>query len=55
MLLSESGELGPAADEPVLDDRLEVFGKAALDAVGAIDAAGPRDEPAFAGRPARAS
>ena len=36
-------------DEPVLDDRLEVFGKTALDAVGALDAAGPRDEPAFAG------
>ena len=48
VLLSESGELGPAADEPVLEDRLEVFGKSALDAVGAIDAAGPRDEPAFA-------
>ena len=49
VLLSESGERGPAADEPVLDDRLEVFGKTALDAVGALDAAGPRDEPAFAG------
>jgi len=48
VLLSESGELGPAADAPVLEDRLEVFGKSALDAVGAIDAAGPRDEPAFA-------
>jgi hypothetical protein len=48
VLLSESGELGPADGEPVLAARLEVFGKAALDAVGAIDAAGPRDEPAFA-------
>jgi hypothetical protein len=48
VLLSESGELGPSADEPVLPERLEVFGRAALDAVGAIDAAGPRDEPAFA-------
>src|SRR4051812_19124461 len=50
-LLSESGERGPAANERVLEARLEVFGKAALDAVGALDAAGPRDEPAFEGAP----
>ncbi len=49
VLLSESGERGPKADEQVLDKRLQVFGRAALDAVGALDAAGPRDEPAFAG------
>jgi hypothetical protein len=46
-LLSESGELGPKADEPVLETRLDAFGRAALDAVGALDAAGPRDGAAF--------
>ena len=55
VLLSESGERGPAADEPVLEKRLDAFGRAALGAVGALDAAGPRDEPAFAGRAAAAS
>jgi hypothetical protein len=49
VLLSESGERGPAPDEPVLPKRLEAFGKATLDAITAIDAAGPRDAPAFAG------
>jgi hypothetical protein len=48
VLLSETGERGPAADEPIDGDRLEAFGKAALDAVSALDAAGPRDAPAFA-------
>jgi hypothetical protein len=47
VLLSESGELGPAADEPVLDTRLAAFGRAALTAVSAIDTAGPSDGPAF--------
>jgi len=51
VLLSESGERGPAAAEPVLDTRMEVFGKAALDAVGALDRAGPRDAPAFQDAP----
>ncbi|WP_270045511.1 M28 family peptidase [Solirubrobacter ginsenosidimutans] len=50
-LLSESGERGPAADERVLETRMDAFGKAALDAVGAIDAAGPRDGPAFGDAP----
>ena len=48
ILLSESGELGPAADEPVLPARLNAFGRAALSAVSAVDAAGPRTAPAFA-------
>jgi hypothetical protein len=52
VLLSESGELGPEAREPVLEGRLDAFGRAALDAVGGLDAAGPRDGPAFAGAPA---
>jgi hypothetical protein len=51
VLLSESGERGPAAGERVLETRLNVFGKAALDAVGALDEAGPRDGPAFADAP----
>jgi hypothetical protein len=51
VLLSESGERGPAAREPVLEGRMTVFGRAALDAVGGLDAAGPRDAPAYAGAP----
>ena len=51
MLLSETGELGPAADEPVDEERLDAFGRAALGAIGAIDAAGPREGEAFAGAP----
>jgi hypothetical protein len=47
VLLSESGERGPAASEPVLEARLQAFGRAALRAVGAVDAAGPRAGPAF--------
>jgi hypothetical protein len=47
VLLSESGERGPAADEPVLDSRLGAFGRAVLDAVSALDAGGPRDAYAF--------
>jgi hypothetical protein len=48
VLLSESGERGPQPDERVLEKRIGAFGKATLDAVSAIDAAGPRDAPAFA-------
>ena len=51
VLLSETGELGPAVDEPVDEDRLDAFGRAALGAIGAIDAAGPREGEAFAGAP----
>jgi hypothetical protein len=51
VLLSETGELGPAADEPVDEDRLDAFGRAALGAIGAIDSAGPREGQAFANAP----
>jgi peptidase M28-like protein len=51
VLLSESGERGPDPREPVLATRLDAFGRAALDAVGGLDAAGPRDGPAFADAP----
>lgn len=51
VLLSTTGELGPTAREAVLDDRLGAFGRAALNAVGALDATGPRDGPAFANAP----
>jgi hypothetical protein len=51
VLLSQAGERGPQADERVLETRMQVFGRAALDAIGAIDAAGPRDAPAFADAP----
>lgn len=37
VLLSVSGERGPAADEPLAPDRLEVFGRAALRAITALD------------------
>jgi hypothetical protein len=50
VLLSESGERGPAPGEPVLPGRLEAFGRAALRAVNAIDAVGPMDQPAFDNR-----
>jgi hypothetical protein len=51
VLLSTTGELGPSGDEPVLDGRLGAFGRAALSTVGALDATGPRDGPAFASAP----
>jgi Peptidase family M28 len=51
VLLSTTGELGPSAREPVDDKRLGAFGRAALSTVGALDAAGPRDGPAFANAP----
>jgi hypothetical protein len=40
VLISESGERGPSADEPVMDTRLQIFGSAALSAIGGVDAAG---------------
>ena len=52
VLISMSGEPGPAADTPVRETHLGAFGRAAVRAVGAVDAAGPRDGPAFAGAPA---
>ena len=52
VLISISGEPGPAADTPVRESHLGAFGRAAVRAVGAVDAAGPRDGPAFAGAPA---
>jgi hypothetical protein len=51
VLLSTTGELGPSPDEPVLAGRLGAFGRAALSTVGALDATGPRDGPAFANAP----
>ncbi len=51
VLLSESGERGPEDGTPVLEPRLDAFGRAALRAVSAVDAAGSEDEPAFADEP----
>jgi hypothetical protein len=51
VLLSESGERGPAPGGRVLETRLQAFGRAALRAVSAIDAAAPRDAPAFRAAP----
>ena len=51
VLLSTTGELGPSVDEHVAEDRLGAFGRAALSAIGAIDAAGPREGEAFADAP----
>jgi hypothetical protein len=57
VLIGVSGERGPRAAEPVRPGRLQRFGRAALRAVMAIDAAGPaQDEragaaPAFSGSP----
>ncbi len=55
VLLSESGELGPGPREPVLEKRLGAFGRTALSTVGAIDATGPRNAPAFASAPRASS
>jgi hypothetical protein len=41
VLLSQSGERGPASDEPVRRTRLQAFGRSALRAVDAIDTAQP--------------
>jgi hypothetical protein len=51
VMISESGERGPSATEPVLPERLQRFGRAAVRAVSAVDAAGPRDGPSFDGAP----
>ncbi len=51
VLISESGERGPSATEPVLEERVQRFGRAAVRAVSAVDAAGPRDGPSFDGAP----
>jgi hypothetical protein len=51
VMISQSGERGPAADEPVLDSRLQVFGRAAVRAVSAVDDAGPRGGPSFGDAP----
>jgi hypothetical protein len=53
VLLGVSGERGPRADERVSRSRLQAFGRSALRALTAIDAAGPRDgtTPLFAGQP----
>ncbi len=50
-LISESGERGPEPRTRVIDTRLQAFGRAAVRAVSAIDAARPRDEAAFADAP----
>jgi hypothetical protein len=50
VLLSASGERGPAAGTPVDSDRLRAFGRAVLRSVGAIDAVGDENQPAFAAR-----
>jgi hypothetical protein len=47
VLLSQSGERGPARGTPLDPARLQAFGRAVLRSVGAIDAAGREDEPAF--------
>jgi hypothetical protein len=41
VLLSQAGERGPAADEPVRRTRMQAFGRAVLRAVDAIDGARP--------------
>jgi hypothetical protein len=41
VLLSQSGERGPAAREPVRRTRMQAFGRSVLRAVDAIDRAGP--------------
>jgi hypothetical protein len=54
VLLSASGERGPAAGEHVRRARLDRFGRTLLRTVSAIDAAGADregDEPAFTGEP----
>ena len=43
VFLGVSGERGPASGERVLESRLTEFGRAALRAVAAVDAAGPGD------------
>ena len=54
VMISASGERGPGASEPVRQERMDEFGRAALRAVMAIDAAGTEVEgaEAFGGGPA---
>lgn len=42
VLLSATGEIGPAADAPISERRLETFGRGAIRAVTALDGAGVR-------------
>lgn len=49
--ISASGELGPEAGAHVYRKRMSAFGRAAVRAVGAVDAAGRQDQPAFADTP----
>jgi Peptidase family M28 len=54
VLIGASGERGPAPGDPVQRRRIDGFGRAALRAVTAIDAAGPAEDPgapAFADDP----
>jgi hypothetical protein len=52
VMIGASGERGPGADEPVRQQRLDDFGRAALRAVMAVDAAGPADAERAAATPA---
>ncbi|MDA0181063.1 hypothetical protein OJ997_12215 [Solirubrobacter phytolaccae] len=49
VLLSASGELGPDEGATVYRKRLRAFGRSAVRAVGALDAVGRQDAPAFEG------
>lgn len=51
VMISASGELGPTEGARVYRKRLSAFGRAATRAVGALDAVGRRDQPAFASAP----
>ncbi len=51
VLISASGELGPEPDATVYRKRLRAFGRSAVTAVGALDAVGRRDTPAFENAP----
>lgn len=51
VMISTSGELGPEPDAHAYRQRLRPFGRAAVLAVSAMDAAGRRDAPAFEGAP----
>jgi hypothetical protein len=44
VMIGASGERGPQAGEPVRQGRFDAFGRAALRAVLAVDAAGPEDD-----------
>jgi Peptidase family M28 len=52
VMIGASGERGPRDDEPVKRSRLDGFGRAALRAVMAVDAAGPVDAERAAAAPA---